>query len=145
MLKIFSSGWMAELMGKSEVSTVTRTKYQVFSGAASRNTVGVFYTANNIVIVKRYKVTAMFQTNCGGGAAITCSVENGATTLRGVSFETQGAIGGDKMPGIICEIFVATATTITASVIGVNVSHTVACTNMIVEQLPDHEITTQWT
>jgi hypothetical protein len=145
-MKIFSTEWLAKLIGTDAFNSKTKTKYAFRGNSATRTTAGVFSTGtfNNLEVGKRYRYIARFYGNIGGGASVGVGLRHGAGFIETASMETQGTIGADKQSVTCFQVFVATETTLTAELITVTTSQNAMLYFMTLEELPNHESTTQW-
>ena len=166
-LRIFSASWLTKLIGTSEVntkinsniSTNTKTKFQKkvlggsdSIGASSSSTVtGLGFS--NLVIGKTYRISGTFSLTIQNNSTFldehNVTVYNAGVEILGVGngrylnspYGFASKIGGTS-------IFTATSTTLTtihsaSSGNGTGVFN--AGSSIILEELPNHETTTQWT
>lgn len=143
-LKTFSTSWLTKLIGTTEVQTVTKTKWQQKYLAGNTSSAGILtaLTFNNLTIGKTYRVG--LHVDFQGTGAKRIDIYNGATQLT--RLEMSG--GSSELNTFTSKIFVATATTVTfdfAVASSQLQGSDLTSTSAILEELPNHELTTQWT
>jgi hypothetical protein len=149
-LKIFSTGWLAELVGKSEIQAVTKTKWQ-------RKQNAVQYTANqtdipsmrfsNLTIGKTYRLSMQISVINGDSSAQVFAIHNGSA-IAAVSNKTTSVNNNDRSIAGTSTIFMATATTLTFNYVEFDPAGQLDAgedTFAVLEELPNHEVTTDWT
>ena len=151
MLKIFSTEWLAALISKGSLVTTTtsKTKWQ-------RRNNAVQYTANqadipslrlsNLTVGKTYRLSMQISIINGDAAGQVDAFHNGSV-IATVSSKTTSVNNNDRIIAGTSSIFTATATTVTFNYIEFDIAAQldVADTFVILEELPNHEVTTDWT
>ena len=151
-LKIFSSGWLAELVGKSEIQAVTKTKWQkrfLLSNITANTPDIVNLKFNNLIVGKTYRITCQVSVISGAQNG-RVTAYNGATILAQTQNQTDGTGPSDRFVQTFTTIFVASDVTVTFDFTENTVNTlegdgTAFTTWSMLEELPNHEATTQWT
>jgi hypothetical protein len=144
-----------DLKGKYDsarkVSDLTKTKYQIKGGTGTRSTSQALtdYTFNNLEIGKTYRVSFNLSTthpNTAFSSATVDGVHNGATimTVKSDQSNSGGNIQGETRHSS-SKPFVASATTVTFNFTSTGAATCNLASYAMLEELPNHEITTQWT
>lgn len=130
-----------------KLSEFTKTKYQVKT-ASGLQTIGVKSTFNNLVIGRTYKTSGMAFVDGNGTIANhnhSYEIKNGAVKLNfPILGWTQANTPDPRLGSAWIIIFVATSTTLDFEVVGIERldSGTMSWT---LEELPNHEVTTDFT
>jgi hypothetical protein len=133
------------------VETATKVKYQRKSFVGPSSTDGIKIQFNNLEIGKTYRVTGfaeIFLNNDGSNVSVLFN--NGVTQIAKVRWDGPIVDFGNALTGMtgsITEVFIATDTVftvVTSNFAGI-ATRVLEQTNATLEELPNHEETTQWT
>lgn len=116
----------------------SKTKWQ--KKTVGTSSAGVAITYNNLTIGKTYRFSLQAEVG-GSGIYIRTYTVTCGTTLKTMfaASESQGYSDSNSCD----DTFVATATTLTVSITN-NSGSVSSSLSMILEELPNHEVTTQW-
>jgi hypothetical protein len=148
--QVLSNKSKLELYDTTEtLSDYTKTKYQKNTLLVSQSVFGAVTSLqfNNLTVGKKYRLTGYISYSMVGGVTDTISLSaSGALVLSLWNFrwDTSGfTTSGKNCPSAMFE---ALTSTLSFSFSGNTVSQSLLSgTYMILEELPNHEITTQWT
>lgn len=145
-LSIFSTAWLAKLFNTEIFVSKTKTKWQLKRLDGNVTAAGIMpsLTFNNLTIGRTYRIT--LHVNYQGIGQKKVVINNGAVVV-GVS---EMAAGSSELNLDTVAVFLATATTLTFDKIAANAqiqggSADNEGTFSLLEELPNHEITTDWT
>ena len=150
MSSIFSNSWIVKL---ETLLTPSITKFQKKTLSANVNSTGIMtdLTFSNLEIGKTYRIGGWIQMIGNSGALnnneIEIDVKCGGVNVghaEGMGYETSW-----RQKNAFNDIFVATGTTLTFDVVNVLNSYIYANapspSNITLEELPEHQVTTDWT
>lgn len=130
------------------ISDYTKTKYQIKTGTGGDVTTvtGIpGLTFNNLEIGKKYRAVLRLRTvNTASVFAYTGAIMNGATSLLPISFMGNCNVGNTNTSNDEVT-FVASASTLSVNYVGSGINANTVLCFMKLEELPNHELTTQWT
>lgn len=133
-----------------EIAEYTKTKWQKKLNPSNVSTDTTFLTFNNLTIGKTYRVTAKGFIQLDAGSVAQFRIYNGATEIDRIYFQNNTATSGMQHTAAVPKPFVATSTTLTAQSFNMSGGDLIfggaeSDTWVILEELPNHEVTTQWT
>jgi hypothetical protein len=119
-----------------------KTKYQKKENVVSSSVDGIKIQFNNLEIGKAYRFTGQAGISVTDGTNLTVNFKNGATQVGRIRF-----YGGQGLETGTGDVFVATATvfTVEASNFANAFSRVLNYSKATIEELPNHEVTTDWT
>jgi hypothetical protein len=141
-LKIFSTDWLASLISKGSLVTTTTSKTKWQRKVMSLSNTPSQLNFNGLEIGKTYRLSfIVIFTGCAVGADLRFSASFGTD---GILYADDN-VGGGEYRFYFEKTFVADASTVVFAE-GSGGTRTLAVgTWSYLEELPNHEITTQWT
>jgi hypothetical protein len=148
--QVLANASKLELYDTTEtLSEYTKTKFQEKTLLANKTTVGAIpdLTFSNLTIGKTYRISAQYNISFNGAATDYISITTSGAAVLSLSYfrwDTSGFVSTQRYSPSY--VFVALTSTLTLSLTGNTNSQTLtAGAKAVLEELPNHEETSQWT
>jgi hypothetical protein len=155
MLRIFSTDWLTNLISTGSLTTIaavatsTKTKWQTKDLLVAQTAFGAIpaMSFNNLTIGRSYRLTTHLYATFIGVAVDNITISaSGAVAQTLWSFRWDSSAFTSSQTGDASIVFTALSTTLTLSMGGNTTSQTLQLgSTATLEELPNHEVTTQWT